>query len=504
LGDDNTANGNCTLREAVRAANANAAVDACPSGSGVDTIALAAGNYALTLGPTGEQAAAGGDLDITDPVGVSIVGDPAGTSVDAGGVDRVFELIGPAIATFDGVSIKGGANVVGGGGVEVGNTAQATVVHSTVSGNSATSGGGLDVVGSSYLTVIDSTVAGNVSLGGPGEGGGGINAVTGAQLSVINSTISGNRAAFDGGGIHVIGLTRPTANVASSTITANTAANGGGTFPEAGNTVNLKGSIVAGNTGTATAPDCGGALNSQGNNLISNPAGCSVSAQPSDIVGQSAALGPLTDNGGPTQTHALLASSPAIDKGAADAPAADQRGIARSGAPDIGSYEFVACLGVPVNRIGSGGNDSLTGTTGADGFLLLGGSDTAIGLGGNDGFCGAEGNDALSGGPGNDVATGEAGKDTLRGGPGKDNLKGGTGNDTLGGGSGKDNLKGGTGKDSVSGGPGKDRLSGGAGKDNLFGGPGKDRLKGQAGRDSCKGGSDKDKASGCEDRGKFP
>src|SRR5262245_13519595 len=60
LADDNTANGNCTLREAVRAANANTAVDACAAGDGTDTITLAGGRYALSVGPTGDQVAASG------------------------------------------------------------------------------------------------------------------------------------------------------------------------------------------------------------------------------------------------------------------------------------------------------------------------------------------------------------------------------------------------------------------------------------------------------------
>lgn len=484
LADDNTVNGNCTLREAVRAANADAAIDACTAGSGADTIALGPGVYGLSVGPAGEQAAASGDLDITDPDGLSIAGDPVGSTVDAGGVDRVFEVISPATASFDRLTIKGGAIGGAGGGIEtIGIGAQSTLTRSTITGNSSATGGGLDVVGGATLTIIDSTVAGNTAPGVNGEGGG-INAETGAVLNVTNSTVSGNSATADGGGIHVIGLTMPTVNVLSSTITANSAANGGGTFPEAGNTVNLKGSILAGNTGTASGPDCGDALNSQGNNLIGNTVGCIVTSQGTDIIGRAPGLAPLADNGGPTQTHALAANSPAIDKGPPDAPATDQRGVPRQ--PDIGAYEFVICNGVVVNRVGTNGDDLLTGSAAADGFLLLAGDDIADGLGGNDGLCGAGGKDSLHGGSGRDKASGDAGKDTLRGGSGKDSLKGGPG------------------KDRLSGGPGKDKLSGGPGKDRLFGGSGKDKLKGQAGLDSCKGGAGKDKASGCERRTKFP
>ena len=62
--DDNTVNGNCTLREAIIASNTDTAVDACPAGNGADTISLPAGNYVLTLGGMGEDFAVAGDLDI--------------------------------------------------------------------------------------------------------------------------------------------------------------------------------------------------------------------------------------------------------------------------------------------------------------------------------------------------------------------------------------------------------------------------------------------------------
>ena len=64
--DDNIVNGNCTLREAIRAANTDTSVDACPAGNGADTIVLPAGNYVLALGGMGENFAAAGDLDITE------------------------------------------------------------------------------------------------------------------------------------------------------------------------------------------------------------------------------------------------------------------------------------------------------------------------------------------------------------------------------------------------------------------------------------------------------
>jgi hypothetical protein len=56
-------------------------------------------------------------------------------------------------------------------------------------------------------------------------------------------------------------------------------------------------------------------------------------------------LAALADNGGPTQTHALLPGSPAIDAASDDCPppATDQRGVSRpQGAKcDIGAFELV-------------------------------------------------------------------------------------------------------------------------------------------------------------------
>jgi hypothetical protein len=70
-----------------------------------------------------------------------------------------------------------------------------------------------------------------------------------------------------------------------------------------------------------------------------------------DIIGQDPALGALANNGGFTQTHALLAGSPAIDAGTnTGCPATDQRGITRpQGARcDIGAYEYTYKLFLPL------------------------------------------------------------------------------------------------------------------------------------------------------------
>ncbi len=115
-----------------------------------------------------------------------------------------------------------------------------------------------------------------------------------------------------------------------------------GTFSDASATLNVGNSIVANNVteGCFLAPFGAGpvALNSLGNNVFSD--GTCFPVGSDQVVGD-AGLGALSDNGGPTQTHALLSGSPAIDA-ANDAlcPATDQRGVARDAACDVGAYEF--------------------------------------------------------------------------------------------------------------------------------------------------------------------
>ena len=106
--DDTIVNGNCTLREAIIAANTDTAVDNCPAGmSGADTINLAAGVY--TIGTTGNPTDTPfiGDFDITDDLNINGA-DQAITIIDGAGIARVFELFLGATVTMDGVTIQNG------------------------------------------------------------------------------------------------------------------------------------------------------------------------------------------------------------------------------------------------------------------------------------------------------------------------------------------------------------------------------------------------------------
>jgi Ca2+-binding RTX toxin-like protein len=250
-----------------------------------------------------------------------------------------------------------------------------------------------------------------------------------------------------------------TTTINNATITGNTADSDGDSDGDggawSGGSLTLSNSIVAGNVDGspgAEDPDCDGAITSNGHNILGIDAGCTFTPDVGDKVGTTGApidpmIGPLADNGGAYQTHALLSGSPAIDAGStlrsAEADTActatDSRGVPRGlgGRCDMGSYELVRCMGTVVNRVGTSGDDRLVGTGGADGFLAFEGDDRLLGRGGPDRMCAGPGKDRLKGGGGNDRLRGQGGRDVLIGGGGNDRLIGGPGPDVCKGGGGK-------------------------------------------------------------------
>jgi CSLREA domain-containing protein len=276
---------------------------------------------------------------------------------------------------------------IGGHGGGIYNLGMLTLLNCTISGNRAgdggnganggrggQSGGGGGIYSpSGTLNIINSTISNNQTgnggtPNGPSSGGGGI--TNNATLNIINSTISGNQTGAGGQGGGIDGGTG-TVTISNSTITANTATTGtGGGIFRALSTVTLKNTIVAGNS-ASTAPDIDGPVQSDGFNLIQSTSGTTINqnmgAGP-NITNQDAQLGPLTNNGGPTDTHALNPTSPAIDKGKNFATGMDQRGYLRpvdiddatypdavSGdASDIGAFEVKPCtITCPTNKIQS-------------------------------------------------------------------------------------------------------------------------------------------------------
>jgi CSLREA domain-containing protein len=204
--DELNSDGDCSLREAIRAANLNAAVDACPAGDGADTIALPAGIYTLTIAGY-DDAALMGDFDITESL--TITGALSTTTViDGGGLDAVFDIIGGNV-TLSGLTMRKGDydSVVNRTGAAL------TVVKSMIS-NSRYNG----IRSNGALTVTQSLISNNAYSGIYSYG----RAVI--SDSVIRDNNLNNPTDSSGGGIYNIGSMLLT----NSSVISNTASHGGG------------------------------------------------------------------------------------------------------------------------------------------------------------------------------------------------------------------------------------------------------------------------------------
>lgn len=329
-----------SLRDAIDQANMS------PGADFIDFADELSGTITLTTG----ELFINDDLTITGPGVFSII-------VSGNHASRVFNITDGVTAMISGLTISdGNAGGTNGGGifnqdtltltniVLSGNTAFSgggirnggfmTITNVTMSGNSATQGGGLYNGGD--LTITNSTISGNSAT----QGGGLANLST---LRMINSTVSGNSATTQGGGL--INLAN-TSNISFTTLANNSASQGGGLYNDVGNLVKIKNSIVANNP---TGGDCAGpgSLTAIGANFTTNGT-CPGFTQ---VTPAQLNLGPLQDNGGPTQTHALLPGSVAIDAANdctdvdKNAVGTDQRGVGRpqGSACDSGAFEFVPC-----------------------------------------------------------------------------------------------------------------------------------------------------------------
>ena len=311
-------------------------------------------------------------------------------SIDGNEAGRVFEIADGAFVSIAGLSITGGkatgfqeGNASVSGGIFISNGGALTLTSSDIHTNSTegiiTDGnltlintivrdnsaefetGGIAVSYRGELTLIGSTVRNNQGTG-----------ISGGTATIQNSTISGNQGAgISGvdGAIHTstisgnqgAGISGATMTIQNSTISGN---QGGGISSggRGGISVSLTHTIVAGNyLDDGSAVDCEEIefLSSLANNLVGADTGCAsdssgdMTVDPAEVFTH--VLGPLQNNGGPTETHALLMGSPAIDAGDTacvdddGAPlTTDQRGLPRPvdgnsdgvAACDIGAFEL--------------------------------------------------------------------------------------------------------------------------------------------------------------------
>ena len=380
---------NCTLREAINASNLDPGSTINFSVTGTVTLGSA-------LAPI-EQS-----LTINGPGAIQL-------SVSGNNSVRVFHVKSGVVATFNGLTISNGTSGSGGGvfvecpsvvnisnSIITGNTAgsggamavpsifdlcQVNIANSTISGNSSSNLGGAIMNQSSEFTITDSTISGNSAVGV----GGGI--ASNGTVTISNSTISGNNSSSLGGGIFTGasvltmsnctvtgnssttgggGLASDFGQMSNSTISGNSAPGGSGVYGALGMPT-LSSNIIALNSGGGNDVSSDTLSTSSGYNVIGTSNG--ITWMPTDQLGVTAAqlqLGPLGNNGGPTETMSLACGSVAIDKGInASASASDQRGpgFARTfddpntpnavggDGTDAGAFEVnTACAHPPVNK----------------------------------------------------------------------------------------------------------------------------------------------------------
>lgn len=371
------------------------------------TLSLASGcTYTLTAVNNTSEGATG--LPVINGGNVTIQGNGATITRSAASGTPAFRLlaVGAGSLNLSSLTLSNGlADNTGLGGGAVYSAGPLTVSNSTLTGNSSpsttgSSGGAINAA--STLNVSGSTFTGN-----SGQEGGAI--LTQSTASISNSTFAQNTGQVYGGGalVAVLGTTTitgstfagnttgptggggaidndATVNISDSTFTGNTGAtNGGGAlqnfgtmsvgyttlsgdsspygaeihnYPPSGGGLTVSDSIVA--NGQAGS-NCGGAAVTDGGYNLDSGTSCGFTATGSKSSANPA-LGPLASNGGPTQTMALPATSPAVDAIPAATPGCtggtDQRGVTRPQGTgcDIGAYELVSTAPPPAGGAISG------------------------------------------------------------------------------------------------------------------------------------------------------
>jgi hypothetical protein len=325
-GDCGSAADACSLATAITNANAAPIADSV-------RIVLAGGTYALSSpSPTALTITfAGPNLTLAAESGGST------PILDAAGAVRLLSVGATSTVTIDGLTLRAGATAGLGGGID--NFGGLAVTHSTLSGNRAANGGGIANEAGATLTVLDSTFSANTTTAVGGGAivstgvtrvertaflantapinGGAVNVQPSGTTTVSNSTLAGNTSGGLGGAFSNIG----TLTVQASTITGNSASSGAvlaASNPNATFAADLIGAQASGdacNPANAAIVDAGYNLDEDGT-CIAPDAPATGSHNGTTAYGSStyaAALeayladGPA-DNGGPTQTIALLNS----------------------------------------------------------------------------------------------------------------------------------------------------------------------------------------------------
>ncbi len=328
-----------TITAAVAWANINVNVNPANPGNAPNTIVFSSSTFATPQ-----------TISLTSPLDFTNVATPeaidgssaSGVTISGNNLVGVLNVASGVTMTVTGVTISQGSATDGAG---IDNFGSLTVSGSTLAQNHATKGGAIDNEAGGTLVILNSTFAHNTAT----MGGGVYNSATAKNATITDSTFADN-SATDGSAIFSAGpLT-----IVNATIASNVAmASGGGALDVSAGTAALYNTVVASNTfGTgvgAPASDIAGSVSGSSSfNLIGTggSGGLSNGVNNNQVGVSNPLLGALASNGGPTQTIALLSSSPAIGGGSSTIgsitiPLTDQRGSLRIPVGtkiDVGAY----------------------------------------------------------------------------------------------------------------------------------------------------------------------
>jgi hypothetical protein len=223
-----------------------------------------------------------------------------GITLSGGGKVRVLMSVHSGVVTIRNVTVRDGRAPVGDDAGAIKSVGNLVLDHVSLIGNIADGRSALLAAG---VTITNSTISGNTSTGGDA-------ATYLVTPTIVNSTIANNV----GGGI-----------------------SGSGALV-------LRNSIIAGNGLNKNCDLQFFTVTYEGENL-SDDSSC---GGPSDMLIADAKLGGVADNGGPTQTQALLVGSPAINAGSSCSVQVDQRYAQRDAQCDLGAYEFADFTAVTI------------------------------------------------------------------------------------------------------------------------------------------------------------
>lgn len=325
--DELNLDGDCSLREAIQAANTDTAIDACTAGSGSDTIQVPQGTYPLTIAGAFEDQNQTGDLDVRSDVTIIGTGtSPSEIDAAALGDDRVMDVRCVDVSlpdvpidinvTLRNLRFTNGSRTTGsgitGGGVVIEDChddlfdfafSNVTIEDSEFDGNIAVAGGGLRDETGGTVTIRRSTFTNNTGV----NGGGGLGTCCGGTTLIEDSTVSGNQVTTTdssrtgGAGIAI----NATTVIRRTTISGNTSGTNGGGVTCQNATATIENSTISGNSGAGQ----GGGGMIQGLNGGFNA--CTITVDSSTITDNlgSKGGGYFVDAGTATLTNVIVAGN---------------------------------------------------------------------------------------------------------------------------------------------------------------------------------------------------